>query len=244
MLLPSRKIPWLERAYASYGRRLLRRAFARVWVGGAPWPAGDGPAIAYLNHSAWWDPIVAVFLSQHVFGRDGYGIMNGEQLGKYPFFRRVGCFGVTDDSVEDVRALAAYAADLLRSGPRRTLWIFPQGELLPARVPLAFRSGTARLSRAVPDAPLIPVAMRYELRTDQRPELFVRLGQPVRPTALGAVPEAPAHLTRRLERCLRDELDLLDADLRLTPPAGYRAVLDGRGSLSGLYDRTFGRVSR
>ncbi len=57
MLLDARKHPLLERAYARYGRRLLRRAFARVWVGGAPWPEGGGPVIAYVNHSAWWDPV-------------------------------------------------------------------------------------------------------------------------------------------------------------------------------------------
>ena len=241
MLLTPRKLPWLERAYAAYGRRLLRRAFSRVWLGGVAWPAGDGPLIAYLNHSAWWDPIVALYLSHDVLRRDGYGIMQGAQLRRYPFFRRVGCFGVTGDAVDDVRTLATYAAALLRGGPRRALWIFPQGELLPERVPLVFRSGTARLGRAVPDAPLVPIALRYALRADQRPELFVRVGAPVRAGGLGALGEAPAHLTRRLERGLREELDHLDADLLHPDPPGYRTVLTGRGSLAALYDRTFGR---
>jgi hypothetical protein len=161
MLLEARKHPLLERAYARYGRRLLRRAFARVWVGGAPWPEGSGPVIAFVNHSAWWDPVLALFLSHDVFRRDGYGLMEGAQLRKYPFFRRIGCFGATGDHpAEDARGLALYAARLLQGAepgePPRTLWIFPQGALLPARVPLAFRSGLARFSRAVPGAVLLP----------------------------------------------------------------------------------------
>jgi 1-acyl-sn-glycerol-3-phosphate acyltransferase len=71
MLLEARKVPGLERAYARYGRRLLRRGFARVWVGGAPWPESAGPAIAFLDHSCWWDPVLAVFLSHDLFRRDG-----------------------------------------------------------------------------------------------------------------------------------------------------------------------------
>jgi chlorobactene lauroyltransferase len=247
MLIEARKVPLLDRAYGRYGRRLLRRAFARIWLGGDPWPLGDGPAIAYLNHSAWWDPILAHFLSHDVFRRDGYGLMEGAQLLKYPFFQRIGCFGASGPAgepgalgAEDARGLALYAARTLRGGPRRTLWIFPQGVLLPPRVPLAFRSGVARLSRAVPEAPLLPLAVRYELRAEQRPEIFVRLGAPVLP----APGEVPARLTRRLEQRLREELDRLDADLTEREPTAYRVVLAGRPSLSDFYDRTAGRLRR
>jgi 1-acyl-sn-glycerol-3-phosphate acyltransferase len=255
MLLPARKsrllLPW----YAGYARRLLRRGFARVWVGGAAWPgrAADaaGPVIGYLNHSAWWDPIAVLHLSHDVFRCDAYGLMQGAQLQRYPFFRQVGCFGTTGEGIDDVRALASHAADLLRAAPRRTLWIFPQGALLPARAPLAFRSGLARLERAVPEATAVPVALRYELRAEQRPELFVRVGAALPPerTAADAVAHgfapAAAHRTRRLERALRDELARLDDELlRASPdaaPPGYRAVLQGRGSLSAFWDRTAGR---
>ena len=253
MLLDARKHPLLERTYARYGRRLLRRAFARVWVGGAPWPEGGGPVIAFVNHSAWWDPVLALFLSHDVFRRDGYGLMEGAQLLRYPFFRRIGCFGATmEHPAEDARGLALYAARLLGTtglgGVPRTLWIFPQGALLPARVPLVFRSGLARFSRAVPDALLLPVAVRYEVRAEQRPECFVRVGAPVPPSGPGrhggggSGGDAPVRLTRRLEQRLRDELDRLDADLTAEHPAGYRVALAGPGSLSDFYDRTMGRL--
>ena len=110
--------------------------------------------------------------------------------------------------------------------------------LLPARVPLAFRSGLARFSRAVPGALLLPVAVRYEVRGEQRPECFVRVGA----AAHASSGEAPARLTRRLEQRLREELDRLDADLTAAHPAGYRVVLAGRESLSDFYDRTMGRL--
>ena len=244
MLLEARKRPALEDVYARYGRRLLRRNFARVWLGGEPWPEGEGPTIAFLNHSAWWDPILALFLSHDLFRRDGFGIMQGAQLLRYPFFRRIGCFGVSGEGFEEARTLALYAARVLREGGRRTLWIFPQGELMPARVPLTFRSGAARFARVVPEAPLVPVAVRYEFRAEQRAEVFVRVG-----AALGgAARESALQLTRRLEQRLRHELALLDDALAraasgVSPAdAGYRSVLEGTSSLSALYDRTLGRL--
>jgi chlorobactene lauroyltransferase len=238
MLLPARKIPPLERMYALYGRRLLRAAFARTWVGGMPWPSGDGPSTALLNHSAWWDPILTLYLSHDVFRRDGYGIMQGAQLERYPFFRRIGCFGASSDGLEDVRALATYAASVLRDGTRRTLWLSPQGELLPTRAPLSFRSGAARLVRAVPEAPVVPVAVRYEFRAEQRPECFVRVGEAVTLESR----ETPVQLTHRLEHRLRQELALLDGDLERGTLTHYRAVMEGTRSLHTLYDRTLGRL--
>src|SRR4028118_1587640 len=101
MLLEARKHPLLERASARYGRRPFRRALvprwgrrgrrargggaagrgrrpgAGVWGGGAPWPEGSGPVIAFVNHSAWWDPVLALFLSHDAVRRDGYSLLGG-----------------------------------------------------------------------------------------------------------------------------------------------------------------------
>lgn len=240
MLLPARKSPALVPLYAAYGRHLLRRAFARVWLGGAPWPAaGAGPTIAFPNHGAWWDPVVVLFLSHDVFRCDAYGLMEGAQLRRFPFFGHLGCFGATGDGLDDARAVRALGAALLRGAPDRTLWLFPQGALLPPHRPLAFRSGLARLARAVPEATLRPVAIRYQLRAEQRPELFVRLGAPVRED----VQASPADRTRQLERALADELGQLDAALLEEVPPGYRVVLQGRGSLSAFWERTAGRLT-
>ena len=247
MLIEARKQRALERLYAGYGRRLLRRAFARVWVGGSPWPAGEDPAIAYANHGAWWDPVLAVFLSHDVFRRDGYGVMDGTQLARYPFFRRVGCFGVTGEglAIDDARAIADYATRLLRTGTARALWLFPQGALLPGRTSLRFRSGLARISRAVPEAWCVPVAVRYEFREQARPECIVRVGASAPHDAHAN--DSTASRTRRLERDLTDTLSALDADLRTGADLitlGYRPVLTGNTTVARAYDRTLGRLVR
>ena len=177
------------------------------------WPVHAGPSIAYINHSAWWDAVVPFVLSHDLFRRESYAIMEGAQLQKYPFFRHLGCFGATTHSVADARDVLRYSVTLLRNGGDRTLWLCPQGALLGSRVPLVFKSGLARIARAIPEVPVIPVALRFEFRKEERPECFIRIGAPV--------PRAPtmqaAELTKCFERALQEELDVLDATLLERP---------------------------
>ncbi len=208
MLLPHRKHTVIESFYASYGRRLLRRDFAAIRVDGEPFPSGDAPTIAILNHTAWWDPIVALHLSHDVFRRDGVGIMEGAQLVRYPFFRRVGCFGITSAALSDARAVQRYALEQLQA-PRRTLWIFPQGRLAPEREALRFRSGAARIALARPELAVIPVAIRYEHRGARRAECLVRIGPPVTRQQGDDV----RILTERMRQSVEAQLVIIDAQL-------------------------------
>lgn len=220
MFIADRRNAFLERIYIAYGRRLVKRSFARVHVthadcsDGTSWAESDAPVIAFINHSAWWDAVVPFVLSRDLFRRESYAIMEGEQLARYRFFRRLGCFGATSSSLSDARATVDHAVQLLRGGPRRTLWLAPQGALLAARAPLVFRSGLARISRAVPEATLLPVALRFEFRKQQLPSCFVRIGVPLTPVARD---ESVRVATSRLCSALAYELAELDAAL-LTPP--------------------------
>jgi hypothetical protein len=66
----------------------------------------------------------------------------------------------------------------------------------------------------------------------------VRVGE-----AIFAQPnETAAALSRRLEHRLKQELALLDAELAQPGVRQFRLVLEGLGSLSALYDHTFGRI--
>lgn len=219
MFIADRRNAFLERIYIAYGRRLVKRSFARVHFThadcsvGTSWAESDAPTIAFINHSAWWDAVVPFIISRDRFRRESYAIMEGEQLARYHFFRRLGCFGATSSSLDDARAVVARAVTVLRGGPRRTLWLAPQGVLLAAHAPLVFKSGLARISRAVPEARLVPVALRFEFGKQQLPTCFVRIGAPLAPVSR----EEPIPVaTSRLCSALTHELAELDRSL-LTP---------------------------
>lgn len=163
-----------------------------------------------MNHSAWWDAVVPVHLSHDLFRREIHALMEAEQIRRYPFFRRLGCFGPTGSSFDEARSVAAYSARVLCTGNSPILWICPQGELLPSRTPLKFKSGLARIANAVPEAAVVPVAFRYEFLKNEKPDCWIKIGEPV-VRAEESIPQ----LTRRLEIRLQRELDALDDEIRL-----------------------------
>ncbi len=171
-------------------------------------PQSSSPVIAYMNHSAWWDAVIPVHLSHDLFRREIHALMEAAQIRRYPFFRHLGCFGPADSGVAESRAVAAYAANVLRTGKSPILWICPQGALLPSHIPLEFRSGLARITRAVPNALVVPVAFRYQFLKQQKPDCWVKIGEPV-VRAEETIPQ----LTRRLEIRLQRELDALDDEI-------------------------------
>ena len=208
ILIEAKKSPALERIYAAYARRLIRRAFGKLRITGAEFPRAELPVIVYMNHSAWWDAVIPVHLSHDLFRREIHALMEGEQIGKYPFFRHLGCFGPTSSGLSEARAVVSYATRALRSGNRPVLWICPQGALLPARIPMTFKSGLAHIAAAVPEAIIVPMAFRYEFLKNRKPDCWVRTGEPVVRRE-----EASSHFTRRLELHLEQELALLDAEI-------------------------------
>lgn len=165
----------------------------------------DRPVIAYMNHSAWWDAVVPVHLSHDLFAREIHALMEAEQIRRYPFFRHLGCFGPTESGIGEARAVMAYAASVLKKGTFPILWICPQGALLPSHIPLEFKSGLARIAIAVPEADLVPMAFRYQFLKNQKPDCWIKIGEPVARSE-----ETAPQLTRRLETHLQREMDALD----------------------------------
>lgn len=166
-----------------------------------------GPALVVSNHASWWDPMVLLYLTEHVLRCDGHVLMDAVNLRRLPFFAMVGAFGVELDQPADGAGAMRYAARLL-DAPGRMVWVFPQGRERPVTErPLGFRAGAAeiaRLARCI----TVPVAFRYEHRGHERPELLISVGQPIGCSKDVAAARA-AH-----EAAVTARLDAIDAALR------------------------------
>lgn len=73
---------------------------------------------------------------------------------------------------------------------------------------MRFRSGLARIAERLPDALVVPLAIRYEFLKNEKPECRVKIGEPVARSG-----EAHSRFTPRLELRLEGELALLDAEI-------------------------------
>lgn len=232
-----------ELVYRALVQWPVMRQFNRVWFkieGPLPHPA-DGPAICYLNHSSFWDGYVALLLHRMVFRRSfkGYLMMDEAQLKRYQFFRWLGVFSIDLSSSTAAARSTRYIAAKLAERRDRYLWIFPQGKLLPNdQRPLRLYPGLGRIVRGAGGATLWPVALRYEFRNEQRPELFIRAG----PAHTALPNESERTITTETQRRLTAVADSLRDDIVAENLAGYRVLLHGLPGINRIGDALFGAV--
>jgi 1-acyl-sn-glycerol-3-phosphate acyltransferase len=236
-MIPARKNPVFEALFARHARARIARSFAALRVRGASAARTHGagaPLLVVSNHTAWWDPLVALSLSRDALDADGHAMMDAKNLRRLPFFGLVGAFGVDlDDPADGARALR-YARRLL-DRPGRLVWIFAQGRELPVTErPLGFRAGSAELGRIARQARVIPVALRYEMGGDERPVAWASIGAPIETAGRAA------H-----ETAVEAELDRIDAALRSGNTHAFPALIEGRTPwLGALAERALARITR
>lgn len=233
-MIPAQKNPYIERWFTGYTRKYLQRSFHRVLLSGELPDRGEGPVVVCMNHSSWWDMLLAFWLSRDVLGWDGYGPMDERQLRRYRILSRIGVFGVDRESLAGGRDFLAYARELL-DGTDRALWITAQGELTSNDLrPVRFYSGIAHVVQAVGRCRVVPAALDYEFWDEKRPEVFVRFG-PARQVEAGESFQRRA-LLRDLERSLEAEMDTLAGLRRTRDASNFRMLLGSSAGISPVYD--------
>ena len=227
--------PPMVRWFTWYARRFVRKHFHAVRIardGSPPAVSGDRALIVFMNHPSWWDPMaVAVLGPCHWPDRVHYGPIDAAMLAKYPFFRKLGMFGLD-------RTTRRGAADLLRIGgaiattPGTVLWITAEGRFRDARTrPVRLEPGLAHLWRRCPRAAVVPLALEYCFWTERTPELLVRFGSVLTPP--GATIAA---IQEQLESALTRELDALASAAIARDPAAFATLLGGNTGTSPVYD--------
>ncbi|MCC5790423.1 MAG: 1-acyl-sn-glycerol-3-phosphate acyltransferase [Opitutales bacterium] len=176
---PSAPARWL---FSLYLRQLFRRTFHRIVLRGHFEALKDNeayPLIFYSNHQSWWDGLLEWRLVEHLRG-DLRLMMAEKNLRQFPFFRRVGVFGVDLEDSRDRAKGLLHAIKLLRTDtPRRVLVVFPQGELHPPHEPFhPFLGGLETLLRKSPQAKAYPLGKVLRFTRYQRPEVLFQLGKP------------------------------------------------------------------
>lgn len=180
-MIPARKQRWFGAWFARHAEARIRAGFAGLHVRGMhhlQTAALKGPVLIVSNHSAWWDPLLALVLVDRLCRLDGYAMMDANNLRRLPFFGLVGAFGVDLDQPRDGGLALRYAARLL-DRPGRVCWVYPQGAERPHTAPLRFKPGSGALARLAPQATTVPIAIRYEHGGLERPEIYVDLGPPL-----------------------------------------------------------------
>lgn len=225
------------RLFAGYARRYVKRHFHAVRMAGAA-PAvgaGGGPVVVYLNHAAWWDPLTCIVLATRFFpGRSHYAPIDAGALGRYNFFRKLGFFGVEQDTRRGAARFLRAGLDVV-ARPGAVLWVTAEGEFRdPRRRPVRLRPGAAHLLRRMDAGSVLPLAVEYPFWQQRTPEALVRFGEAVDVASCRG--HSVAQWQARLAGDLEGAMDRLAADSMRQNPADFQTLLGGRAGVGGVYD--------
>ena len=194
-------------------RRSLKARFHTIWWE-EPGELPAGPCIYVPNHHAWHDGYVMYTALTKLHQERDRGRFY-DWIQEYEAFPLFGTIGGLPFPAGDAGKRAATIRKTVRLMREEgaSLMLFAEQHL--HRPPELWEFGKAleTVSKLVPQASVIPVAIRYELCLHERPEAYLRFGMPV---------EAGPELSRRTRNSVRAELDQLRADIdfrpeRLTP---------------------------
>ncbi len=206
-MIPAKKSARFVRWFTRQTEKRVRKMFSRVYVRGEERLLSTlraQPVLVVSNHTAWWDPMFAVYLGHGRLGADAFAMMDAKNLRKLPFLGRVGGFGFDLDDPKDRKAVLKYAAGLL-DRPGRLVWIFPEGAERPRCVGVdEFRPGAAMVAGQAKGCVVIPIGIRYEFGRREHPEAFLSIGDPI-----GPAPDIDASRAAQAE-AVRNELKRID----------------------------------
>lgn len=188
--------PWLRTWFLWYAKRYTRRRFHTVRLSRSSRLPQEAPSLVlYSNHASWWDPMMAAVLSGALMPqRTGFAPIDARALKQYPFFRRLGFFGVDPSSALGVRGFLRTSEAILNS-LNTFLWITPQSRFADVRErPLEFARGLSRLQDMFPNIPFVPVAIEYPFWEERAPEALVHIGEPASTGLEEALGEAMDYL--------------------------------------------------
>lgn len=225
-MLEANKSAHFEKIFAIYNRNLLKRRFYSLQVSGLNYLFNkniNSPLIIYCNHSSWWDGLVAFQISYKT-GLRSFIMMEEKQLKDLFLFRKLGAFSVVREKPREAMHSIRYAAKILNEDSNSTLWIFPQGEILPNdRRPLKFFNGLSKIIEKTKICETTSLSMRYEFLSDFKPQIFVKIEKPEEISQ--AEISDPRKLTEILAARLTANLGKLKNDIIEQKLSEYESIL-------------------
>lgn len=227
--------PALMKMFAAYSRGYVGKHFhsLRILKNALP-PCGcPHPLVIYLNHAAWWDPLICLLLSREFFpDRSSFAPIDSSMLARYRFFQRLGFFGIEPRSARGARTFLRTARTVLSSSSN-ALWLTPQGRFTdPRDRPLRLEHGLGALAAREPEAVFVPLAVEYAFWTEPRPEILTAFGPPVSAREFRTTDAWTGVFSRALEAAQ----DGLAEHSRRREPDDWITLSRGRTGVGAVYD--------
>lgn len=201
----------------------------------------EGPIVIFGNHVSWWDPMLAVLLTDIVMpGRSLVAAMDTDELQRFRIFRKLGVFGIRPGDREALDPMVGYLERVFRDDPKSAFWVTPQGSFADVRSELRLRPGAAavmsRLEAAGVQIKAISLAVEYGFWVERKPEVFIRATEVTRPLNEQRETSTTDWL-RAMRSSLGDNMQELATLVTAREPGALDVVLGGeQGNVNPIYD--------
>ena len=169
---------WAEVIFDIYLKRLLKNSFNdfRV-INTLPVIDKSKSLVITPNHFSWWDGFFIYWLNKKLLNKKLHILMLEEQLKRYWFFKKLGCYSIDLNDNRKMITSLKYTLDLI-SNPENLIIIYPQGEIKPyEQRPIEIKEGMDYLSsKGSNDFQVLPVAFKIHYINERYPIVYARLG--------------------------------------------------------------------
>jgi Acyltransferase len=227
----------LLKFFAAYSRHYLCRRFhaVRILKSGLPPTGISGPALIYLNHASWWDPLVCLRLARKFFAdRTSFAPIDAASLQRYRFFKHLGFYGVEQQSVRGAMTFLRITSSLLGS-ERNAVWLTPQGSFRDLRErPVRLQDGIGLLARRMDNVAFVPLGIEYMFWTEPRPEILLSFGQSAVPKHVQS--RSSDEWTRFFGSALEEVQEELALKSARRDPVDWLVLDRGASGIGAIYD--------
>ncbi len=228
-----RQLSWFERYVRFYLRRnfhalhLLRLTdFSEL---------ATYPLLICLNHPSWWDPLVALHLSQRFFkARRQYAPIAASGLAKYRFFERLGFLGIDAASRSGAVRFLRIGEAVLREASG-VFWVTPQGQFADVRRrPVSVEPGVGHLAHRAGRFAMLPLSLEYTFWNERFPEAFACFGSPI--LVNNGRERTSSEWCRLFSSALEQTGDVLADRVQRRESSLFEPLLKGGAGVGGVYD--------
>ena len=221
--------------FSRYAAWYLGKHFHSIRLLASAAPPNDrlGPLVVFLNHAAWWDPLVCLFLRRAFFRRrSAYAPIEAAALARYRFLGRLGFFAIETGTTRGAaQFLKTSGAILEKEGS--ALFLTPQAKFADVRAPLVFAPGIEHLASCAAGVVFLPLAVEYCFWEERKPEVLLAFGEAL-----------PATESASLARRLAQLQSQLAAAAARRQPNEWKTLRKGRSGVNLPYDLWRGMRAR
>jgi len=170
---------WARFVFNIYLKRLLKKSFYdfRI-INELPEFNSSKSIVVTPNHFSWWDGFFIYWANKKLFNKKLYILMLEEQLKRYWFFKKLGCYSIDLNDSRKMIVSLKYTMDLLLK-PNNLVTIYPQGEIQAYdEKHIVLKEGIDFISKkSTVDFQILPISFKIHYTNERSPIVYARFGK-------------------------------------------------------------------